>query len=130
MFVNKSDMRLPFTQVVVFDCEGLTVDIRWDSKLPVYCVCLLEVGLDGKRTVRKYYSVEKAIARLQLLIDSGWLAVAHNAKFDLSVLKIRGLHHTIVPGELSVADTMVMAYTYDTTQKERGYSLQALTGQK
>ena len=130
LFTNRSDMRMQLTKVVVFDCEGLTVDIRWDANLPVYCVCLLEIDEDNKRTLRKYYTVATAISRLQLLLNSGWLAVAHNAKFDLGVLKVRGLQHTIVPGVLSVADTMVMEYTYDTTQKERGYSLQALTGQK
>lgn len=128
MFVNKSDLRLPLTKVFVCDVEGLTVDIRWNAKLPLYCICVLTVDSSNSKKIHKFYDVSKAIAYIQQLFDNGWLFIAHNAKFDYSALKVRGLKHTIVPGELSVACTMSMAHTEDSTRQS--YSLQSLTGEK
>lgn len=120
--------KLPLTKIAVVDTETFGLDARWNPDLPVYCTCVLEVAEDGKQKVKRFYDVSKAIARLQELLADGWLLVFHNAKHDLSVLNIRGLDHTIVPGELSVADTMVMEYTIDSTRES--YSLQSLTGAK
>lgn len=128
MFDAKAQLKLPLTKLVIFDCETLTLDARWNPELAVYCVCLLEVAEDGSKTLRKFYDVTKAIARLDLLLNAGWLAIAHNARFDYSVLKIRGLQHKIIPGVLSIGCSMIMEYNRDSTKDS--YSLQALTGKK
>ena len=127
-FDGSRNYSLPLTKIAVVDTETLGLDARWNSDLPVYCTCILEVAPDGKQKVKRYYNVTRAIERLQELLADGWLLVMHNAKHDLSVLNVRGLNHTIVPGELSVYCTQVAEYTIDSTRES--YSLQSLTGAK
>lgn len=127
-FDGSRNYSLPLTKVAVVDTETLGLDARWNPDLPIYCTCILEVALDGKQKVKRYYNVTRAIERLQELLADGWLLVMHNAKHDLSVLNIRGLNHTIVPGELSIFCTQVAEYTIDSTRES--YSLQSLTGAK
>lgn len=128
LFDAHAKLKLPTTNVAIVDTEGFGLNIRHDDTLPLYCVCILEVGDDGKAKVVKYTDVKRAIDRLQHLLMHGWLVLAHNMRFDYSVLRIRGLQHKIEPGKLSIGCTQVMAHIWDSTKES--YSLQALTGQK
>lgn len=121
-------MMLPTSKFFVLDCETYGLNARWNADIPVYFVGLRLVVNKDDISREKYFKVEEAVARVQKLLDSGWLAVGHNIKFDLAVLKARGLKHTIVKGELTVADTMVMAYHQNTNLPS--YSLDALTSAK
>lgn len=123
-----SSTKLPLTKVLVVDVEGHTTDTRFNASLPLYCICAIEVTEDNRKIIHRYRNVEEAIAFLNQKLADGFAFVAHNAKFDYGVLKIRGLQHTIKQGVLSVACTQVMAYIKDSTRPS--YSLEALTGMK
>jgi DNA polymerase I-like protein with 3'-5' exonuclease and polymerase domains len=121
-------MKLPLSKFFVLDCETYGLNARWNADVSVYFVGIGLVDAEGTYKQEKYFEVNSAVTRVQELLDGGWVAVGHNLKFDLAVLKARGLKHTIVPGKLTVADTMVMAYHKNTGLPS--YSLDALTNAK
>ena len=101
--VAESSLRL-----VVFDCDGTLVDSQHGI---VSCMreaftahgCAVPEDAAIRRSVG--LSLEDAVSRL--LADSAVLKVAHNAKYDLGVLRKYGL-------ELSpVDDTMLISYALD-----------------
>jgi DNA polymerase I-like protein with 3'-5' exonuclease and polymerase domains len=119
---------LPMTKIFIVDVECQGLSARYDASVPVFFVGLMTVDENSKASVKGYTSVSKAVEKVQELLDSGWVAVGHNIKFDLGVLMSRGLKFTIEPGILSVMDTMVMAYHRETNLPS--YSLGYLTGEK
>lgn len=123
-----SALSLPLSKLLFFDVEGFTLQMRYDPSLPIYTICFLEVDANAKAKIYRSRDCQAAISFLTSRLADGFVAIAHNAKFDLGTLKCRGLVHSIEPGKLSVACTQVMAYIQDTTQPS--LSLDALTGQK
>lgn len=121
-------MTLPLTKVFVIDFEGLGLESRWNPSLSIYFCCILTVDNDGRKQINKHFDVIQAIEHARQLINEGWTMIAHNAKFELSVMSCRGYTHIIEKGVLSVADTMVMEYFRNTGLPS--YSLDALTGLK
>jgi DNA polymerase I-like protein with 3'-5' exonuclease and polymerase domains len=119
---------LPQSNYLIVDVEGLTTDITWDKELPLYFIGIIEVGYN-KPKIHRFFreGINQAISFIQQKLNEGWQVVCHNAKFDYSVLKTRGLQWDIKPGYLSFMCTQQMAYFMDTSKPN---SLDALTGQK
>lgn len=113
---------LSLTNIVIVDIETKGLDARFDPLTPVYCVCTLAV-YDSGNVVHKFFSVEGALDYLWSMVDQGMTLVAHNMKYDYSVLRTRGFESTT-----ALLDTMVMAYLQNSGLPS--YSLDALTGEK
>jgi DNA polymerase I-like protein with 3'-5' exonuclease and polymerase domains len=127
MQLNNCVLKLPTDKLLVVDVECRSLDARFDRSVPVYVISTIEYdGSKGK--LRNFRDTDKAVEFIQGKLKDGWHLVAHNAKFDYAVLKVRGLQHYIQPGSMQVLDTMVMSFAKDSTLPS--YSLDALTGEK
>jgi DNA polymerase I-like protein with 3'-5' exonuclease and polymerase domains len=111
------------TYIVDVECQG--IQARFDASVPVYYVGFLNLS---NNKVTGYTNVNNAVSAAQSMLDRGDILVAHNAKFDLSVLRVRGLQHKILPGIPSILCTMTMQVFKDSSLPS--FSLDALTGEK
>jgi DNA polymerase I-like protein with 3'-5' exonuclease and polymerase domains len=121
-------LSLPLNKLLIVDVEGCGLSIRYDPNTPLYMVCIAKVDEQGSGSVERFRNTSQAIAFIERHLAEGYVMVGHNSKFDYGALKCRGLNHYIVPGQLSVACTQIMAYIVDTNQDS--LSLDALTGLK
>jgi len=118
--------KLPSNKLLVIDTEGLTSDTRFNSELPLYTICMLEVDDKGKQKLYHSKNVRSAIAFIEQKLQSGYALIGHNLKFDLCVLESRGLK---VPSSALLICTLQMAYVKNTAAVGK-LSLDALTGKK
>lgn len=84
------------------------VSIKVDSSPSVYYAW----GHPTKNTSTK----EEAKAVLKEIVESDYLVIAHNAKFDLRIC----LEHFDLPLPKNIADTMIMAYLHDPREDSLG----------
>lgn len=115
---------LPTTNYLVIDCETHGLRARFDPDVAVYFVGILTVDGEGKPSYDTVFCIEDACDHINQKASEGYMIVVHNSKFDVSVLRLRGLTAPIS----SILDTQVLAYLLDNTRDS--YSLDALTGQK
>lgn len=115
---------LPIDSYLVIDCETNGLAARLDPEVAVYFVGILTVDNMGKPSYDTVYCIEDACDYINQKANEGYMVVVHNAKFDVAVLRLRGLTAPIT----SILDTQVLAYLLDNTRDS--YSLDALTGQK
>lgn len=121
---TKNSIQLPTDKLLFLDVEAANLDAKWNKDIPLYMVCCLLIDGDTK-TFFHFSSTEKAIAFLEEKTNENYTLIAHNLKFDYSVLKIRGLK--LKRNALKLC-TQMMAYLQDPTLPS--YSLEALTNQK
>lgn len=116
--------KLPECDYIVVDLESHGLAAAFDPSVEVYFACTLTVQCSGKPRLKTWYNMTDLCDYLNVVCAWGTTLVYHNAKFDHSVLTLRGLS---VPWQ-QIIDTQVLAYLLN---NQRGaYSLDSLTGQK
>lgn len=104
-----SELYLP-NKVAFVDVETHGLEARYNPEVSVYFV-----GIRADKTNQIYTDVQEAISRIYQLEALGYCIVAHNAKFDYNVLRVRGYQHRISPAKFSWVCTAVLAYFMNKT---------------
>jgi DNA polymerase I-like protein with 3'-5' exonuclease and polymerase domains len=118
--------KLPTNNLLFVDVESQNLDAKWNKDIPLYMVCTLCVEEDNKKLQAfSGEELDKALSFIQEKTNEGFTLIAHNIKFDYSVLKLRGLK--LKRNALRLC-TQLMAFLKDPTLPS--YSLDSLTGEK